>query len=148
MDACILFTCPVLFKSIHSNIIVFAELQVNILECFSLVRTSQLCSHWSQVETLCPELFLQWNWTSMYVGLFVQKVHNSMIKNWQHYLWLDFGKSVLMSHFTTQIFITKMRNGNFQSTWKWLQCVVPTLNYQKIIGNTWKSSVTPLLWSQ
>ena len=63
-------------------------------------------------------------------------------------MWLDFGKSVLMSHFTTQIFITKMHNGNFQSTWKWLQCVVPTLNYQKIIGNTLKSSVTPLLWSQ
>ena len=56
-------------------------------------------------------------------------------------MWPDFGKSVLMSHFTTQMFITKIRNGNFQSTWKWLQCVVPTLNYQKIIGNTLKSSV-------
>ena len=63
-------------------------------------------------------------------------------------MWPDFGKSVLMSHFTTQIFITKMRNGIFQSTWKWLQCVVPTLNYQKIIGNTPKSSVILLLWSQ
>ena len=63
-------------------------------------------------------------------------------------LWPDFGKSVLMSHFTTQIFITKIRNGNFQSTWKWLQCVVPTLNYQKIIANTLKHSVIPLLWSQ
>jgi len=53
-------------------------------------------------------------------------------------MWPDFGKSFQMSHFTTQIFITKMRNGNFQSTWKWLQCVAPTLNYQKIIGNTWQ----------
>ena len=55
-------------------------------------------------------------------------------------MWPYFGKSVLMSHFTTQIFITKMRNGNFQSTQQWLQCVVHAFNYQNIMWNSQKET--------
>ena len=53
----------------------------------------------------------------------------------QHCHWYKnvtrFWKSVLMSLFMPQIFITKMRNGNHQSSLQWLQLVVHTLNYQK-----------------
>ena len=48
------------------------------------------------------------------------------------YLLPNFGKSVLMSHLTTQIFMTKFRRRDIQTTLQWLQFVVQTLNYQKL----------------
>ena len=54
------------------------------------------------------------------------------------YMWPDFGKSVLMSHLTTQIFMTKLRRRDIQTTLQWLQFVVQTLNYQKLCEIIWK----------
>ena len=49
-----------------------------------------------------------------------------------------------MSHLTTQIFITKLRRRDIQTTLQWLQFVVQTLNYQNCV-NYFESSFTPLL---
>ena len=78
----------------------------------------------------------------------VQWTENSMGSTYLFLIVTGFWKSVLMSNFKFQIFTTKIRNGNFQSPQQWLKFVVPTLNYQKIIGNTVKSSVVLLMWSQ
>ena len=53
-------------------------------------------------------------------------------------MWPDFGKSVLMSHLATQIFMTKLRRRDIQTTLQWLQFVVQTLNYQKLCEIFWK----------
>ena len=47
------------------------------------------------------------------------------------HLLLNLGKSILMSHFMPQIFITKMRNEDFQSPLQWLEFVVYTRNSVK-----------------
>ena len=96
-----------------------------------------LCWWYSPVEGSSLAKWLTVHLWAIFAGSFV----------WT-YLWPDFGKSVLMSHFTFQIFTTKIRNGDFQSSQKWLKFVVHTLNYQKNIGNTVKSATVLLMWSQ
>ena len=60
-------------------------------------------------------------------------------------MWPDLGKSVLMSHFTPQIFRTNMRKSNFQSSFQWIQFVVYTFNYQNFMWNTLEV-LQPLFW--
>ena len=50
--------------------------------------------------------------------LHLENTENKQVGNWnsEFAMWPDFGKSVLMSQFASQIFQTKMRNGTFQST--------------------------------
>ena len=144
------------FSHIHRSVIVYPKNTKFAVEVpayyrklhtkVEVKRTSCFRDTSEQSVSFCSSLFF----------LLCAKTQNMLRSRWnlahvqgnQRQMWPDFGKSVLMSHFTFQIFTTKIRNGDFQSPQKWLKFVVPTLNYLKNIGNTVKSSVVLLMCSQ